>query len=95
MVFSSTWILSTQGALIPTLICSRHGSVPPLPSRYFDKNDYVYFDKEGMVVEKGTIPVEGVPCVEGIDPLYMKQQNHCKGNDHDPEYNYKESIEAV
>ena len=33
----------------------------------YDKNDYVYFDKEGMVVEKGTIPVEGVPCVEGIE----------------------------
>ncbi len=33
----------------------------------YDKNDYVYFDKEGMVVEKGTVPIEGIPCVEGIE----------------------------
>lgn len=39
----------------------------------YDKKEYVYFDKEGMVVEKGTVPREGVPCVEGIEVKSMEE----------------------
>lgn len=32
----------------------------------YDNNSYVYFDREGMVILKGTQVIEDVPCIEGI-----------------------------
>lgn len=33
----------------------------------YDGQEYAYFDKEGLVVKKDDIYIEGVPCVEGIE----------------------------
>lgn len=33
----------------------------------YDDDGYVYFDKEGTVILRGTEFIEGVPCIEGID----------------------------
>lgn len=38
----------------------------------YDDKEYTYFDKDGLVVRKGTMVIEGVPCVEGIDVKNMK-----------------------
>ena len=40
---------------------------------YEDGQEYVYFDEEGLVVEKGTAPIEGIPLVEGINVKTMDQ----------------------
>lgn len=34
---------------------------------YSGDNQYAYFDKDGLIVKKDAVYVEGVPCVEGID----------------------------
>lgn len=45
-----------------------------------DGKDYVYFDKEGFVVEKGKIPIDGVPLVEGIEVKTMEEYQPLKSD---------------
>lgn len=45
-----------------------------------DGKDYVYFDKEGFVVEKGKIPINGVPLVEGIEVKTMEEYQPLKSD---------------
>lgn len=45
-----------------------------------DGKDYVYFDKEGFVVEKGEIPIDGVPLVEGIEVKTMEEYQPLKSD---------------
>lgn len=45
-----------------------------------DGKDYVYFDKEGLVVEKGRIPIKGVPLVEGIEVKSTEEYKTLKNN---------------
>ena len=45
-----------------------------------DGQNYVYFDEEGPVVEKGTIPIEGIPLVEGINVKTMEEYKPLKSD---------------
>lgn len=45
----------------------------PIVGYLYDDTEYVYFDKEGLVVDKSTVPVEGVPCVEGLEVSEMEE----------------------
>lgn len=45
-----------------------------------DGQNYVYFDEEGLVVEKGTIPIEGIPLVEGINVKTMEEYKPLKSD---------------
>lgn len=45
-----------------------------------DGKDYVYFDKEGFVVEKGKIPIKGVPLVEGLEVKTMEEYQPLKSD---------------
>lgn len=39
----------------------------PIVGYVYAGNEYAYFDKEGMIVYKGTDFIEGLPCIEGVD----------------------------
>lgn len=44
----------------------------PIVGCLSDGKEYVYFDKEGLVVRRGTTAMEGVPTVEGIESSNIK-----------------------
>lgn len=44
----------------------------PIVAYMKNGKEYVYFDKEGLVVKKGMELIEGVPCVEGFDIRKME-----------------------
>lgn len=50
----------------------------PIVGYMLDETEYVYFDKEGFVVEKSTIPIEGIPRVEGIEVKKMEEYQPLK-----------------
>lgn len=47
----------------------------------YDKKDYSYFDKEGLVVEKRKNPISGVPYVEGIKVNKVEEYGRLKGKE--------------
>lgn len=49
----------------------------------YDDEGYVYFDKDGTVVLKGTDVIEGTPCIEGIDISNAVLYEHLKSGDKD------------
>lgn len=45
------------------------------------KKEYIYFDKDGLVVRKDTELVPGIPCVEGIDVEKMELYQSLESKD--------------
>lgn len=39
----------------------------PIVGYIYAGNEYAYFDKDGMIVYKGTTFIDGLPCIEGIE----------------------------
>ncbi len=57
----------------------------------YDGQEYAYFDKEGLVVKKAAVYIEGVPCVEGIE---VKEINLYKPLESENSQIFEEILEA-
>lgn len=55
------------GLKLPWVLKVKVKEKPIVGFMYSGEQEYAYFDKEGLIVKKDSVYIEGVPCVEGID----------------------------
>ncbi len=53
----------------------------PIAGCVYDKKEYSYFDKEGLVVEKSNVARSNIPLVEGIEVKQVEEYEYLKGKD--------------